>query len=590
MSLVQAELRKDSIDKYEKNPKTEETLLHLATKSGDVEIVRLLLENQFSVYSRDKDGNTPLHLFCRFANSPSDNLLKLFQQQNSREDIFNIKNNFGETPLHYVVFNPYLRVVLAETLLAAGANPNIQAENHDTPLHYAVQLGREDLVKVMICFGADETIVGARDCTASVLAKQLGFENVASSIKDTIELKSYLKRINMEKYLSTFVMEDLYLCHFPDLSESILSKLIKDESDRQVLLDAAKDVKAVCSTESVARKKEYVKKKENQKLKESQVRQVLESKLKTDFQWEIEIEDLEFIQLLGNGASGEVYKGLNGKTVCAIKVLKTLNENWTKEVQDFTAEFNIAYKIKSPHIVTFFGATLKQKLCMVMEYCGKGSLFHLLKDEYQIFDWTTSLRMLEEIVLGVLALHRHKPIILHRDLKTLNVLVTEDLSCKLCDFGLSRFDTTTSLDTLQKCRGTFAYIAPEVFRREGYDIKSDVYSISIIMWEVLNRLLTGRYSRPFAYLASEFAILIEACEKGERPEFPDKTPTLFSSLVERCWEPVKDKRLDSEQLLIEIDNIQEEYKTNQSKWDILIKNPDKCRSSKKSKHQSQKRH
>jgi serine/threonine protein kinase len=146
----------------------------------------------------------------------------------------------------------------------------------------------------------------------------------------------------------------------------------------------------------------------------------------------------------------------------AIKVLKTVGDNWNKEVDEFITEFSIALKVQSPHIVHFFGATTKNKLCMVMEFCEKGSLYNLLQDENVYIDWDIAFKMLEEICLGILALHNHTPSILHRDLKTLNVLVTSDLRCKLCDFGLSRFDTASSAQTLIKWRGTYDFIAPEV--------------------------------------------------------------------------------------------------------------------------------
>jgi len=212
-----------------------------------------------------------------------------------------------------------------------------------------------------------------------------------------------------------------------------------------------------------------------------------------------------------------------------------------------------------------------------MEFCSKGSLYSLLKDEGGYLDWEKSLKMLEDITVGLLALHRHSPTILHRDLKTLNVLVTDqsgpELTCKLCDFGLSRFDTTSSAQTLLKCRGTYAYIAPEVYSQKGYFIQSDVYSVSIMIWEFVNRLITGEYKRPYQEIKMEFQILIQAHgPKVLRPEIPPTTPDCLKNLILQSWDPNYETRPTSEQLLVKLQNIKAEFLQNRSTWDALAKN------------------
>lgn len=78
---------------------------------------------------------------------------------------------------------------------------------------------------------------------------------------------------------------------------------------------------------------------------------------------------------------------------------------------------NFFSNVKSPHIVQFYGATLKEKLTMVMELCERGSLFHCLQDKSVIFTWNLFFLMLNEIVLGIKCLHDAKPALFHRDLK-----------------------------------------------------------------------------------------------------------------------------------------------------------------------------
>jgi len=215
------------------------------------------------------------------------------------------------------------------------------------------------------------------------------------------------------------------------------------------------------------------------------LRDTLSRKTTESQPWELDSKELEFVKCLGSGGSGEVYKGYYRTQPVALKILKT---NVESEITEFIKEFTIFINVKSPNIVSFIGATLSPKLCMVMEFCDKGSLFNLLSDSKFPLDWSTALSFTKEIVLGVQALHTHNPAIIHRDLKTLNVLVTRDYHCKIADFGLSRTDTNTNLGTLLQCKGTYLYIAPECYFNEKTSIFSDIYSLSIIMWEIFNTL------------------------------------------------------------------------------------------------------
>ncbi len=90
-----------------------------------------------------------------------------------------------------------------------------------------------------------------------------------------------------------------------------------------------------------------------------------------------------------------------------------------------------------------------------------------------------------------------KPCILHRDLKPANVLVDENDNVFISDFGVSRFVVEFNLGTLAKMRGTYAYCAPEVYFGEPATTKSDVFSIGVILWELLHRVITHQHQRPY---------------------------------------------------------------------------------------------
>lgn len=97
---------------------------------------------------------------------------------------------------------------------------------------------------------------------------------------------------------------------------------------------------------------------------------------------------------------------------------------------------------------------------------------------------------------GIECLHNWEPPVVHRDLKSLNLLVNEKWEVKVCDFGLSRFNTGSNLETLVKMRGTFAYCSPEVYFGEQFSTKSDVYrygylAISRYIYRILLQYRNG---------------------------------------------------------------------------------------------------
>ena len=251
-------------------------------------------------------------------------------------------------------------------------------------------------------------------------------------------------------------------------------------------------------------------------------------------EWEIDPEDLEFIESLGTGASGEVWRGSYKGEEVAIKVLKT--QNTQKELEEFKKEFSILILFKSPRIVHIFGSAMKHKLIMVMEFCKRGSLYDVLRDDSLDFTWDKFFDFSLQIAEAIKELHDHIPQILHRDLKTLNLLVTEDYQIKVCDFGLSRFDTGSNLATLNKCRGTYPYIAPEVYKCEKFIGRSDVYSIGIILWEMANRCIKRKYEKPYEeykHLQFDFQILIQACQMNLRPTIHKDCPPPLANLIKQ---------------------------------------------------------
>jgi len=247
--------------------------------------------------------------------------------------------------------------------------------------------------------------------------------------------------------------------------------------------------------------------------------------------WLIEHKDLEYTKKLGSGTSGKVYKGLYNGTKVAIKVLKTEDEAME---QEFRKEFTVMSVVRSPQIVHFIGACLEPKLCMVMEYCGKGSLYHLLKVD--IPDWSRAIRFAIEITQGLSTLHYFNPPIVHRDLKSLNVLITDEDDVKLTDFGLARFDTSDNLRTLNNMVGTIGWTAPELLSGSKFTTESDIYSLAIVFWELFIAVARGAYQQPYADLKlNDLQIMVQTAEHNVRPTFPTNFPPPLKQLMTKMW-------------------------------------------------------
>lgn len=118
-----------------------------------------------------------------------------------------------------------------------------------------------------------------------------------------------------------------------------------------------------------------------------------------------------------------------------------------------------------------------------MEFCERGSLFDALNLPIKM-TWERGLGFCHEVALSIKILHKLNPPIVHRDIKSLNFLVTRNWSVKVCDYGLSRFDTDANTETMGKLRGTYHYIAPEIYTGEKFTLAADVYAVAIVLWEV----------------------------------------------------------------------------------------------------------
>ncbi|XP_024986901.1 proline-rich receptor-like protein kinase PERK8 isoform X2 [Cynara cardunculus var. scolymus] len=193
--------------------------------------------------------------------------------------------------------------------------------------------------------------------------------------------------------------------------------------------------------------------------------------------------------LLGEGGFGCVYKGLlaDGREV-AVKQLKIGGSQGERE---FKAEVEIISRVHHRHLVSLVGYCISdhQRL-LVYQYVPNDTLhYHLHGEGRPVMDWATRIRVAAGAARGLAYLHEDcHPRIIHRDIKSSNILLDDNFDAQVADFGLAKLAMDTNTHVTTRVMGTFGYMAPEYASSGKLTEKSDVFSFGVVVLE----LITGR--------------------------------------------------------------------------------------------------
>jgi len=226
--------------------------------------------------------------------------------------------------------------------------------------------------------------------------------------------------------------------------------------------------------------------------------------------------------------------------------------------------------ISAEHFVGFYGAVLEPRICIVMEYCKNGSLYHALKNENLHLDWPKVLKFAFEMTAAINCLHGLDPPIFHRDLKSLNMLLTKDFQLKLSDFGTARFQSPENQDSMSKLCGTYSYASPELFFAKPYTDKCDIFSVGICLWELVTRVIKGKYEAPYTeypQLKMDYQIFFHVAKKNFRPTIPKNCPPLMVEAITKCWAEYPENRPTANELMVMMEKIETDYNQNAVAWE-----------------------
>ncbi|CAN1270958.1 Serine/threonine-protein kinase STY13 [Linum perenne] len=299
----------------------------------------------------------------------------------------------------------------------------------------------------------------------------------------------------------------------------------------------------------------------------SRDREVVQSRKE---EWEIDLGKLDIRHVIAHGTYGTVYRGNYDGQDVAVKVLDWGEDGIATAAEtaalrsSFRQEVAVWHKLDHPNVTKFVGASMgtsnlkipnsndgnnsipSRACCVVVEYLPGGTLKKfLIRNRRKKLAFKVVIQLALDLSRGLNYLHSKK--IVHRDVKTENMLLDSQRTLKIADFGVARVEAQNPRDMTGET-GTLGYMAPEVLDGKPYNRKCDVYSFGICLWEIYCCDMPYP-DLSFAEISS--AVVRQGCEllQNLRPDIPRCCPSSVASIMKRCWDAQPDKRPEMDEVV-----------------------------------------
>eukprot|EP00045_Choanoeca_perplexa_P006657 m.57320 g.57320 ORF g.57320 m.57320 type:complete len:503 (+) comp13722_c0_seq1:274-1782(+) len=252
----------------------------------------------------------------------------------------------------------------------------------------------------------------------------------------------------------------------------------------------------------------------------------------TKDQWEIPRSSITLQRKLGSGQFGDVWAGIwNNTTQVAVKTLKP----GSMSAEEFLKEAAVMKRLRHPKLIQLYAVcTDKEPIYIVTELMKNGSLLDYLHDKGRALNLPQLVDMAAQVAAGMAYLEAQN--FVHRDLAARNVLVGENNSCKVGDFGLSRVLGAESEYTAKEgAKFPIKWTAPEAALMNRFSIKSDVWAFGILLTELVT------YGR-IPYPGMTNAEVLQQVEGSYRMPMPANCPTELYTIMQDCWKANPDHR------------------------------------------------
>ncbi|CAK7346542.1 unnamed protein product [Dovyalis caffra] len=302
-------------------------------------------------------------------------------------------------------------------------------------------------------------------------------------------------------------------------------------------------------------------------------------------EWEIDLGKLDIRHVIAYGTYGTVYRGNYDGQDVAVSALAERLQDYAKALRlsvkvldwgedgiataaetaalrvSFKQEVAVWHKLDHSNVTKFVGASMgtsnlkippksssservnsppSRACCVVVEYLPGGTLKKfLIRNRRKKLAFKIVIQLALDLSRGLSYLHSKK--IVHRDVKTENMLLDATTTLKIADFGVARVEAQNPRDMTGET-GTLGYMAPEVLDGKPYNRKCDVYSFGICLWET--------YCCDMPYPDLSFAEVSSAVVRQHlRPEIPRCCPSSLASVMRKCWDANPEKRPEMDEIV-----------------------------------------